>query len=78
MAAARTQAVTLTASPPSGDEWISTAEAAELCRVSENTMKAWARDGLVLCQDDSDGAILVHRPTLEQWLRRAASDPLGA
>lgn len=60
------------------DEWISTADAAELCRVSENTMKAWVRDDLVRAVTDGDGGWLVHRPTMEAWLRRAAHELPGA
>lgn len=56
-------------------EWISPAEAATVCRVSENTMKAWMRDELVISRVSTGGARQVHRPSIEAWLCRLASSP---
>lgn len=55
------------------DDWMSPAEAAELCRVSEPTMKAWMRDGLVAWREEGKGVRLVQRSSIEAALRRPSA-----
>lgn len=55
-----------------GNEWISPDRAADLCRVSRTTMQTWIRESRVIATGKG-ARLMVHRPALEEMLRRQAS-----
>ncbi len=55
------------------NEYVMTAEAAEILGVSQNTLRAWAREGKILVRKNpANGYRLFKRSDLEKFLEEAA------
>ena len=54
-------------------QYVMTAEAAEILGVSQNTLRAWARDGKIhMRRNPANGYRLFRRADLETFLKRIA------
>ena len=58
--------------PLSGDDMLTTSEAARLIGVSAETIRAWLRDGRLPCIDTRLGALIARRDVEMVIARRAA------
>lgn len=55
-----------------GDDWISIEDAADLCRVSTNTERAWMRTNACVCAVSAQGEPRISRAHLYARLHRVA------
>lgn len=54
-------------------DYVMTAEAAEILGVSQNTLRAWARDGKIqMHRNPANGYRLFRRTDLDRFLRKTA------
>ncbi len=59
-------------------QYVMTAEAAEILGISQNTLRAWARDGKIPGRrNPANGYRLFRRTDLEAYLRRVAKADRG-